>query len=297
MNAPANAVRGSSLEPDWSYHQSPDGVFVPREAVAHRNEEYDEASFEVLLAMQQRHFWYRGRHRFLLHAARSYLRGADSSVQSGIDLGGGCGGWIRYLRDRDPGLIPNLALGDSSRLALDFAEKVIDPDMARYQIDLLRLDWTRRWDAIFLLDVLEHIPRDADALAQIREALTPGGYLFVTTPALRFFWSYNDEIAEHQRRYARADFQRLADRTGLELCYSRYFMFFLSPLLYLSRLNRKNLKNMTPEEVRQVVARTHRVPSGPMNTLLASLFALETPLGHLLPFPWGTSILAVFRKR
>jgi hypothetical protein len=29
---------------------------------------------------------------------------------------------------------------------------------------------------------------------------------------------------------------------------------------------------------------------------LAAVFAAETPLGHFLRFPWGTSVLGVFRK-
>ena len=36
------------------------------DTVAHRDDEYDPAGFEILDRMQERHFWYRGRHRFLL---------------------------------------------------------------------------------------------------------------------------------------------------------------------------------------------------------------------------------------
>lgn len=290
-------TRAAMPKTEENYHLRPDGVYVPEQAISHRNEEYDETRFEVLLAMQQHHFWYRGRHRFILHATRNFLGSDAFSAHSGIDLGGGCGGWIRFLREQAPGLIPNLALGDSSLRALDFARSVVDPGVARYQIDLLRLQWSLRWDAVFLLDVLEHIPQDIDALAQIYEAMTRGGYLFVTTPALRFFWSYNDVVAEHQRRYSRADFQRLAEQTGFELCDCRYFNFFLSPLLYLSRLKDRDFHRMSKLEVQQLVLRTHRIPIRPVNSLLSSIFALETPLGHRLHFPWGTSILGVFRKR
>ena len=296
MTRSASAVRGQAQDADRFYSQTPGGVFVPRKAVTHRNEEYDEAGFDVLAAMQQRHFWYRGRHRFLLHAVRRALRSARCSARDGIDLGGGCGGWVRYLGEKAPGLIQNLALGDSSLRALDFAAGVVSPAVVRYQVDLLRLEWHSRWDVVFLLDVLEHIPQDTDALLQIREALRPGGFLFVTTPALPFFWSYNDDLGGHQRRYSQADFQKLASRTGLELCSCPYFMFLLSPLLYLSRLSRHNVRRMSPQDLQRLVARSHRVPFPPLNFALSSLFALETPVGHWLPFPWGTSILGVFRK-
>ena len=268
--------------------------------VMHREEEYDSAWFEILLDMQARHFWYLGRHRFLLRAVREQLRRRFPGMPlSAIDLGGGGGGLVRYLNQHAPDLFAELALADSSARALAMAEQVVGPRVARQQIDLLRLPWGEggRWDVAFLLDVLEHLPQDATALAQIRQSLKPGGLLFVTTPALRFFWSYNDEIVHHVRRYARADYRQLADAAGLELLDARYFMFFLSPLLLLSRLGgRRNAADMSPEQVQQIIRRTHQVPAAPVNAILRGVFSLETPVGLRVRFPWGSSILGVFRR-
>jgi SAM-dependent methyltransferase len=270
--------------------------FAPRKPVEHRSEEYHEDGFEALIEMQERHFWYQGRHRFLLRAVKSQLRGRAAKA-SAIDLGGGCGGWVKYLESRAPGLFHELALADSSLCALDKARsaaKVLNPC---YQLDLLDMGWRERWDVAFLLDVLEHIPDDGKALEEIHTALCPGGLLFVTTPAFMFFWSYNDEIGGHQRRYRRGDFQRLADGAGFELLSARYFMFFLSPLLFLSRLHGPDLERMSHDEIRRFCLKSHRPPAAPLNWILARVFDAETPLGHWLPFPWGTSILGVFRKR
>jgi SAM-dependent methyltransferase len=173
---------------------------------------------------------------------------------------------------------------------------VLDADVRRYQIDLLDLQWQQRWDVAFLLDVLEHIPQDLQVLREAREALRLGGLLFVTVPALKCFWTYNDECAHHVRRYSRADFARLAEGSGMELCYTRYFMFFLSPLLLLSRWFGPDVKKMDQRQLKQHLAQTHRVPSWPVNALLGGIFAAETPLGLWCPFPWGTSVLAVMRR-
>jgi SAM-dependent methyltransferase len=284
---------------ETQYSPNADGIHVPAFAIAHRDAEYDSEAFEVLLNMQARHFWYRGRHRFILHSLRRHLRAMPASQRdrlSAVDLGGGCGGWIHYLQDRVGTVFQELALADSALNALQRAKPVLPPAVTRYQIDLLRLGWRDRWDVAFLLDVLEHLPADADALVQAREALKPGGLLFVTTPALKFFWSYNDELAHHVRRYARADFTRLAQQTGLRLLDARYFMFFLSPLLWLARWKRPAINRTNAGEVRAFLARTHRVPSTPINALLTLIFAAETPVGHRLRFPWGTSLLGVFQK-
>jgi 2-polyprenyl-3-methyl-5-hydroxy-6-metoxy-1,4-benzoquinol methylase len=281
------------------YRPAAGGILMPPAPVAHRDEEYDPEALRLLIEMQARHFWYRGRHRFLLHAVRAELRRRAAAGLPGpdaIDLGGGCGGWVRDLAAACPGAFNELALADSSLDALRFAETVIPPGTPRCQIDLLDLQWHERWDVAFLLDVLEHIPQDAAALAQVRDSLRPGGLLFVTTPALEALRSYNDELVHHVRRYSRADFRRLAATCGFELRRCRYFQFFLSPLLVLSRLRSPDLARLSAEEARALLRKTHRVPAWPVNALLGLAFAAETPLGHWLPFPWGTSILGVFEK-
>jgi hypothetical protein len=74
-------------------------------------------------------------------------------------------------------------------------------------------------------------------------------------------------------------------------------MFFLSPLLLLSRLAARPEMDKTAEaRLWSLVAKMHRVPPKPINTILAKVFESETPLGHHLHFPWGTSVLAVLQK-
>jgi SAM-dependent methyltransferase len=285
---------------DAFYQQDTEGVFVPYIPVTHRDEEYDQQGFETLLQMQQDHFWYCGRHRFLRAAVRRTLGLSQNALRrqlTAVDLGGGCGGWIAYLHQKARGIFGELALADSSRKALDLAGSVLPVETPRYHVDLLNLHWRERWDVIFLLDVLEHMPQDALVMSEIARALKPGGVLFLTTPALERFRTWNDEAVHHYRRYACKDLRQLASKTGLELLDARYFMFFLSPFLLASRLKRPPLETMSQAEIAELLARTHCVPSPVVNSICAMIFAAETPLGLLVPFPWGTSILGIYRKR
>ncbi|SDW04851.1 class I SAM-dependent methyltransferase [Thiocapsa roseopersicina] len=276
------------------YHRAEDGILEPSTPVQHRDDEYPEDGFATLWAMQERHFWYRGRHRFLLRALDRH-HPVSAGPLSAVDLGGGVGGWVRFLADRRPGQYRPLALADSSRTALRMAGSVLPEGVERYQIDLMNLGWRDHWDVAFLLDVIEHLPDDLEALCQARDALRPGGLLFVTTPALRQFWSYNDDLAHHLRRYTRADFARLGEQAGLALCDARYFMFFLSPLYYLAR-RRPGIMRLSEDQKRALIIKSHRIPSPPINAGLTFVFASETPVGHWIRFPFGTSILGVFRK-
>jgi hypothetical protein len=53
------------------------------------------------------------------------------------------------------------------------------------------------------------------------------------------------------RRYCRPDFMRLAQQSGLELCYAHYFMFFLSPLYLLTRM-KLGLATLTPAQKKRI---------------------------------------------
>ena len=281
------------------FQENDQGIYQPVVAVQHRNDEYDEKGFDTLREMQTKHFWYSGRHRFIEYTLKKMMKsaaGQHNNSLSMIDLGGGCGGWVHYLTDNADYSHCELALGDSSIHALEYAAHYVGPAVKRYQIDLLQLPWKDRWDVVFLLDVLEHIPNDLSALQQAYNALRPGGLLFVATPALKFFWTYNDELAHHVRRYSKKEFAVLAGQVGFDLRLTRYFMFLLSPLLYLSRIKSPDYKNMNAVEIRKLLVQTHRVPAPPVNAALKTIFHLETPAGVWIPFPWGTSILGVFQK-
>ena len=274
------------------------GIFVPQRRPRHRDDEYDESGFDVLIRMQREHFWYRGRHELLLNVLKKEVSrcfGKANRLRA-IDMGGGCGGWLEYLRAHDAGMFQQLALGDSSIRALSLAEPVVGSFAARYQIDLLDLVWSEEWDVVFLLDVLEHIPDHKQVLRQIRASLRPGGWLFVTTPVLKFFWTYNDDLAHHQRRYCRQDFQDLAHHADLELLRTDYFMFLLSPALLLSRMLFRPPASATSAQIQDHLARTHRIPAQPINAILAKVFSIEALMVNRVGFPWGTSILAVFRR-
>src|SRR5438105_464415 len=142
------------------YAPSQDGTWAPPMPPVHRDADYDSSGFESLRAMQSRHFWYRGRHRFLLHFTRAIARRlapSGAGLPAAVDLGGGCGGWVRYLSAHAGRDFREIALADSSSTALTLAAGEIPASSRRYHIDLLNLQWSERWDVAFLLDVLEHI--------------------------------------------------------------------------------------------------------------------------------------------
>lgn len=130
-------------------------------------------------------------------------RGVSAGTLRAVDLGAGCGGWVDTLSRSGP-RFRELAFADSSPKAATLAAEVLGPEVSLFQADLLDLGWRGRWDVAFLLDVVKHAPDDAAVLREVRETLADDGLLFVTVPALDFFWSGNDVLASHRRRYTKA---------------------------------------------------------------------------------------------
>lgn len=270
------------------------GVYLPPQSITHHEEMYDSAGHDVLFRMQRDHFWYRGRHRFLLDAVHRWAlpRFPKETQPSVVDFGGGCGGWVKYLSDRNPWPGSEVCLTDSSVEALRMAKPLLPEGTKLFQTDLMNLQWQERWDIIFLLDVLEHLPEPEKALMEIKKSLKPGGLLFITVPALQVFWSIVDEFGHHQKRYHVNDFEPLAKSTGMELLDARYFMFFLSPLVYLSRVTKKKIP-IHDSELQEFIRKHHQVPPKMINEILARFFCAETPIGHFMKFPWGSSAICV----
>jgi SAM-dependent methyltransferase len=276
-------------------HSPVSAPFVVQNNAVHCEEDYDSTMFPVLLDMQRNHFWYRGRHELMVMTLRDYTHSKGTAPLSAIDMGGGCGGWVEYLQSHGF-KFRELAHADSSARALELAGPVVGGEVQRFQIDLMNLGWTNRWDVVFLLDVLEHLDDDARALEQIVKSLRPGGVLLMTTPALKLFWTYNDDFALHKRRYDRAMLTQRAAVAGLVVERISYFMFFLSPLLLVSRWLSRPPAQATHDENQRHVMKMHAVPAKPINKFLETILQLENRLGRLFRWPWGTSVLAVLRK-
>ena len=77
------------------YKRNSDNIYLPQIPITHRDEEYEQDFFTILREMQERHFWYRGRHRSLLEALDRQLP-TFPNHRNAIDFFGG-GRWLGAL--------------------------------------------------------------------------------------------------------------------------------------------------------------------------------------------------------
>jgi SAM-dependent methyltransferase len=78
------------------------------------------------------------------------------------------------------------------------------------------------YDGAVLVNVLEHIADDAQALRELFRVLKPGGALLLFVPALPFLFSRLDSFLGHFRRYRRDGLARLVADAGFEIISARY---------------------------------------------------------------------------
>jgi len=145
------------------------------------------------------------------------------------------------------------------------------------------------YDAVFLLDVLEHIDDDLAFLRAALRHLRSGGLVVVNVPASMRFFSDYDRAVGHLRRYTAASLTTLLRQSGTEGETIERWGLSMVPLLLARKVMLRGAKTAG-------VIRAGLVPPNEISRLLLQgMKNIETALPFSMPF--GTSILAWSRVR
>ena len=148
-------------------------------------------------------------------------------------------------------------------------------------------------DAVVSANLLEHIPDDGRALAEIARVLRPGGPAVLIVPSGPGTYDYYDRFLGHERRYGRGELAGKARSAGLEVIDDRYVASLIYPVFWLvKKRNRRRYGQLEGEALQQRVARDI---AGTRDSRIGSaLRRLEEGLRLRLPF--GIRNLVVLRK-
>lgn len=80
-----------------------------------------------------------------------------------------------------------------------------------------------RFDTVFALNVLEHVPDHEQAIRNCKLLLKPGGNLVILVPAFQSLFNQFDVALEHQRRYTPKTLNRVMCIPGFRLVHTQYF--------------------------------------------------------------------------
>jgi SAM-dependent methyltransferase len=243
----------------------------------------DETMMKATLAVDEHHWWYRGRRRVIRAELDRLPLPADARV---LDAGCGSGRTLVELAHYGTevsGIELNIEAAELAR-----ARGVGEVQIGR--LEELPYD-DAAFDLITCLDVIEHVPDDVTALVELRRVARPGAWLLVTVPAYQALWSRHDEANHHYRRYSRASLRGAARSAGWQI----------------ERMSSFNSLLLAPAAVVRLAQRRRRTQNGAgndldlgpawLNDVLERPLALEASwLARGRTLPAGLSLLAVLRR-
>jgi SAM-dependent methyltransferase len=146
------------------------------------------------------------------------------------------------------------------------------------------------FDAVTMIEVLEHVEDDLKALRDIHGLLRPGGAVILTVPAFQMLWSRRDVRLHHKRRYTTDDLKKKITQAGFRPLFCTYIDLFLFPPLWL-------LSSLLEFGGKSQRLEMYTVSSPrPINALLLRICRFERGIYTHLHFPFGVSIACVAER-
>lgn len=244
--------------------------------------------YEEFNELEDKHWWFRARRRYL--AKLLDVLGLSRSRLSVCEIGSGTGGNLKMLTrfyEVDAVEMNDVARTHIASKAISGVNNVLPG----YLPDNISL--STRYDAVFVLDVIEHVEHDQQALAKIGDFLNDEGWLVATVPAYQWLWSAHDEVNQHKRRYTKSEFVRLVESAGFEVHYQSYFNTILFPLAAISRLVQSLRKTDEDDKLDASLKMPHKI----INYLFYQIFSFERFVAGKVNIPFGLSIAVVAKKR
>ncbi len=231
--------------------------------------------WDAIARVERRHWWFRGRREIIARVLEQTLPPGAAI----LDVGCGTGFVLERLAGRFDALGVEPDESVRARAAGAIRNRLLPGGIG----DFAALGG-RRFDAVLLLDVLEHLDDDLGAVRQVRPVIAPGGMLLIAVPANPALWSRHDVLNEHHRRYTAGGLRFLLESADYSVDHIGHMNSRLYPLARLHRL-----------AVRETTSAL-RVPPRPLNAFFAAAFAGEARRGPPA-YSRGLSLLAIARPR
>lgn len=168
----------------------------------------------------------------------------EENLAPGLELNSGASNYIRWIADLVSPYVRGRVLeigagrGDfteifqlhgqivATELSSDSIEYLSDRFRSNSKVDVRAFDIfsnsDERFDTVVLINVLEHIRNDEEALRSIHGLLRPGGRIVVYVPAFWTLYSRFDNSIGHYRRYRLKELRCIGEESGFTSVDGRY---------------------------------------------------------------------------
>lgn len=241
---------------------------------------------DAYAAFEEDHWWCKGRRRILRALLAKHLRLSPDDRLLEVGVGSGVNLYTIYPRGLDlVGLEPH---GGNAAIARGRGDvPVFEGTVENLPSELEG----RRFNAITLLDVLEHIEDDRAAVDKLRLMLPAEGRLILAVPAYGWLWGRQDVASQHFRRYTLGGLRRMLEESGFQVERGTYFNTLLFPIFAVVRLAARLLPAVKPDRGTDLDVKT-----GALSHLLERVLAAERHALGMVDLPFGVSVFVAARK-
>ena len=226
------------------------------------------------------------------HAINELKRALGSKPASIMEVGCSAGHLLADMRRS----LPNAKLtgGDYTLgTLLKLGEKMPGIPLVRFNLADSPLP-SDTYDAMVLLNVLEHIEDDVAASRHIARMLKPGGFAVIEVPAGPELFDDYDRQLQHFRRYTLQNICSVVEHAGLVVERRNYLGALIYPAFYLAKkLSQRRPKSASQREehVAKAIGATSR-----FNAVGHAIMALEEVMSGAIEFPRGVRCVVTARK-
>src|ERR1700730_16971895 len=226
------------------------------------------------------------------HAINELKRAFGSKSVSIMEVGCSAGHLLKDMRRSLPNAMltgGDYTLGTLVRLG----EKMPSIPLIRFNLADSPLP-SDAYDAMVLLNVLEHIEDDKSATKHIARMLKPGGFAVIEVPAGPELFDDYDRQLQHFRRYTLQSISDLIQGAGLEIERRNYLGALIYPAFYLAKKRSQNRPKAASERehhVANAIGSTSR-----FNAIGHAIMKLEEAMARAIEFPRGIRCVVTARK-
>jgi SAM-dependent methyltransferase len=226
------------------------------------------------------------------HAINELKRALGTRSVSIMEVGCSAGHLLADMRRN----LPNATLtgGDYTLgTLLKLGEKMPGIPLVRFNLAASPLP-SNSYDAMVLLNVLEHIEDDAAATRHIARMLKPGGVAVIEVPAGPELFDDYDRQLQHFRRYTLLGICSVVEQAGLVVERRNYLGALIYPAFYLAKKwSQIRPKSAAKREahVANAIGATSR-----FNAVGRAIMSLEQAIEPTITFPRGIRCVVTARK-
>ena len=228
----------------------------------------------------ENHFWFMVRDNLLKDISEKYFKKGDSVLDFGCNYG------------HSTKLLQNLGYKaegvDVSEEAILYGKSI---GISNIFLSNEKTYTDGYFDAIMILDVLEHVEDDKKIFEYLTSVLKKDGIMVIMVPAFMFLWGVQDTASYHFRRYTLDGLVNLSKRVGnFEIIKKSYFNIILFfPIALVRLFTRFFISKPRDSDI--------NINNSFLNKLFFLIFDFERKILRYFNMPFGVSILLVLRKK